>query len=190
MQSVARTYFQTQVSTVGQGEVLIMLYNGALKFLAQAKEGIVAKDYAAKGIAISKAIDIINELSSTLNKEEGGELASNLHNLYFLCSTRLLQANVKMDIKMVDSVIDILSGIKNAFEQIINKPEAQAASARIAAKQGQGGGAHVPIKEIKPAPGLGLGRSHASVAYSNAAVASSPVTGTAQTSAPLTVKTG
>ena len=135
MQNAAKTYFQTQVSTVGQGELLILLYDGALKFLNQAKEKIGQKDYGAKGIAISKALDIIAELDSTLNPEAGGELVENLHQLYFICSMRLLKANLKMDIELIDSVIAVLEGLRSAYAEILHTPEAQAASQQISAKQ-------------------------------------------------------
>ena len=135
MQNVAKTYFQTQFTTMGQGEVLLLLYDGALKFLAQAKEKILVKDYGAKGIAISKALDIISELDATLNPEAGGDLATNLHQLYFICSTRLLRANLKMDISLIDGVMDVLTGLRSAYAEILNRPDAQAASRQIASKQ-------------------------------------------------------
>lgn len=135
MQSAAKTYFQTQFTTMGQGELLILLYDGALKFLAQAKEKIAEKDYGAKGIAISKALDIIAELDGTLNPEAGGELVENLHQLYFICSMRLLKANLKLDVELIDSVMGVLSGLRSAYSDIMNNPDALAAGQQIAAKQ-------------------------------------------------------
>ena len=110
MQNVAHAYLQTQVGTTGQGEIVVMLFDGALRFLAQARDKMQAKDYAGKGQLISRALDIVNELDSSLNMEVGGELAKNLHQLYFLCTTRLLQANLKLDMDKLDSVVEILSG--------------------------------------------------------------------------------
>lgn len=134
MKNAAQAYFQTQVSTTDQGQLLLMLYDGALSFLQQARDKMLAKDYAAKGLLISKTIDIVNELSNTLNMEKGGTLAENLNNLYFLCTARLLQANLKMNVEQLDSVVGILSGLRSAYAQIIETPEAQKASAQIAAR--------------------------------------------------------
>ncbi len=134
MNKAAQAYFQTKVSTTDQGQLLLLLYDGALKFLQQAREKMLEKDYAAKGILISKVIDIINELTNTLNLEKGGTLAENLNNLYFLCTTRLLQANLKMNVEQLDNVADILSGLRSAYAEIIETPEAKRASAQIAAK--------------------------------------------------------
>ncbi|MFZ5810706.1 MAG: flagellar export chaperone FliS [Thermodesulfobacteriota bacterium] len=115
MQTAARAYLKTQVNTTSQGDILILLYEGALKYLAQAKEKIAARDYAAKGILISRALDILTELQSSLNAQKGGELADNLQRLYFYCSRRLLLANLKMDTDIIDEVIRILSGLSEAF---------------------------------------------------------------------------
>ena len=87
MMKAAQAYFQTQVQTTSQGQLLLMLYDGAIKFLKQAKTKIQERNYAQKGILISKAIDVISELDSSLNPEKGGDLATNLHNLYFFCNT-------------------------------------------------------------------------------------------------------
>ena len=135
MQKAAHAYLQTQVTTTTQGELLLLLYDGAIKFLNQAKEKIAERDYAGKGILISKALDIVNELDASLNLEKGGELAENLHKLYFYCSTRLLNANLKMDVTFIDEVIKILSGLRGAYGQIVNTPEAMAVGASMAASR-------------------------------------------------------
>lgn len=135
MQNAAHAYLQTQVGTTGRGEIIVMLYDGALRFLAQAREKMEARDMAGKGMLISRALDIINELDSSLNMEAGGELAQNLHNLYFLCNTRLLQANLKLDTSRLDSVVEILTGLRSAFAEILNTPEAQAACAKMGAQK-------------------------------------------------------
>ena len=135
MQKAAHAYLQTQVTTTSQGDILVMLYDGAIKFLNNAKERLAANDMAGKGNYISKTLDIINELDSTLNIEKGGELAKNLHNLYFFCSSHLLKANLKKSATMIDEVLNILNGLRSAYSQILSMPEAQAAAAEAAANQ-------------------------------------------------------
>ncbi|MDR2826268.1 MAG: flagellar export chaperone FliS [Deltaproteobacteria bacterium] len=134
MLKAAHAYMQTNVSTTSPGELVVLLYDGAIKFLNQAKQLIAERNYAQKGIAISKAMDIINELSSVLNREKGGELAENLYKLYFWCNTRLAMANLKLDKDIIDSVIKVLSGLRSAYAQIQSLPEAQAAAAQLAAQ--------------------------------------------------------
>ena len=118
MHKAANAYMQTQVTTTTPGHLVVMLYDGAITFLEQAKEEILARNYAKKGILISQALDIIAELDGSLNTEKGGEIAQNLHKLYIYCNTRLLQANLKMDTGLVDEVIGILSAFRSAFSEI------------------------------------------------------------------------
>jgi flagellar protein FliS len=127
MQKAAQAYLSTQIHTTSKGELLLMLYDAAINFMKQAKVKIDEKDYAAKGILISKAIEVISELASSMNKEKGGELAENLSKLYIFCNTRLLQANLKMDTEKLDEVIKIIDGIASAYREIIPTEEAQAA---------------------------------------------------------------
>lgn len=119
-----QAYFQTQVTTTTQGELVVLLYDGAIKYLRLAKEKMAIKDFAEKGILISKAMDIIQELDSSLNMEQGGEISVNLHSLYIFAQRQLLQANLKMDPKLIDEVITMLSSLRDAFAAIINTPEA------------------------------------------------------------------
>jgi flagellar protein FliS len=133
MQRAASAYLQTQITTTSQGDLVVMLYDGAIKFLNQAKEYLAANDMAQKGIAISKSLDVLNELDSTLDMEKGGSLARNLHSLYLFCSNHLVKANLKKSPAMIDEVIRVLSGLRAAYAQILTTPEAQAASQQAAA---------------------------------------------------------
>uniref|UniRef100_A0A7C4EII8 Flagellar export chaperone FliS n=1 Tax=Fundidesulfovibrio putealis TaxID=270496 RepID=A0A7C4EII8_9BACT len=122
MQKAAQAYLQTQIATTTQGDLLIMLFDGCIKFLRQAKERMAERDFAQKGILISRALDVLAELQGSLNQQKGGELAENLRKLYLMCSTKLLMANMRMDQDLVDEVIRVISGIRDAFAQI-NTPE-------------------------------------------------------------------
>jgi len=119
MLKAAKAYLVTQVSTSSQGDLLLMLYDTAIKHLTQAIEKMRAGDVAAKGILITKAISIISELQESLNKERGGDISKNLFNLYFFCNTRLLKANMQMNVEMVEEVITVISGLRQAFAQIM-----------------------------------------------------------------------
>ena len=123
---------QTQVTTTTPGHLVVMLYDGAITFLEQAKQEIEIRNYAKKGILISQALDIISELDGSLNTDKGGEIAQNLHKLYMYCSTRLLQANLKMDITLIDEVIGILSSFRSAFSEI-SKTQAHPSPPRASA---------------------------------------------------------
>ena len=122
MYNPAQSYLKTQVTTTSPVEVVVMLYDGAIRCLCQAKGEIEARNYARKGILISKTLDIIAELDGCLNVDKGGELAANMHRLYFLCKTKLLRANSDMDTALLDEVVHTLRQLRSAFVQIKNTP--------------------------------------------------------------------
>ncbi|BCS90301.1 flagellar export chaperone FliS [Pseudodesulfovibrio sediminis] len=119
MANPARAYLATQVETTTQGELLIMLYEAAIKFLKRAKIEIDNKDFAKKGIYISKAMAIVHELAECLNKDKGGEITPKLGQLYMFCNNQLIKANIRLDNKMIDEVIQILDGLRSAYAQIV-----------------------------------------------------------------------
>jgi flagellar protein FliS len=155
MQRAASAYFQTQVTTTSQGDLVIMLYDAALNFLSRAKEGMAANNMAAKGIAISKVMDILNELDTALNPEAGGELVNNLRGLYCFCTTHLAKANLKKDPAMIDDVVRIISGLRNAYAQIIELPEAQQAAQQAAERLQAAGSSARNQSAAATAPGEG-----------------------------------
>ncbi|MDR1490710.1 MAG: flagellar export chaperone FliS [Desulfovibrio sp.] len=132
MLQVAKSYFRTQVTTTSQGDLVILLYDAALKFIGQAKERLAEGDMAKKGLAISRVLDILNELSGSLNVERGGSLALNLSGLYCFCTNHLVKANIKKDPAMLDEVSRILTSLRDAYVEIVQLPEAREAAAEAA----------------------------------------------------------
>jgi flagellar secretion chaperone FliS len=111
-------YQDTAVTTQNRGRLVVLLYEGAIKFLRLAIKEIEAQNWAEKGKYIVRAIDIINELNNELNVEEGGEIAQNLRRLYAFMVRHLGQANIKQDAKMVQEVITILDELNQGWKEI------------------------------------------------------------------------
>ena len=174
MNKAAHAYFQTKIGTTDQGQLLLMLYDGALKYIQQARTKMIAKDFAGKGIMISKVIDIVNELAASLNMDRGGSLAVNLNNLYLLCTARLLRANLKMDMESLDSVESILSGLRGAYAQIIETPEARKAAADIANRMQPIGSVTKTAQPITQHQGMPVPRAQAQAAYGRSAMPFQP----------------
>lgn len=148
MANPARAYLATQVKTTSQGELLLLLYEAAIKFLKRAKIEIDKKDYAKKGIYISKTLAIIHELTESLNKDKGGEITPKLAQLYAFCTKQLVQANIRLDNKMIDDVINILDGIRSAYAQIV--PEQEGKSGATVSSIGQPADKPADTTETKP----------------------------------------
>jgi flagellar protein FliS len=110
-----------QVTTVDRLKLVVMLYDGAISFLKTAIAHLEKNDFAGKGIYIAKAQDIIDELNNSLNVKEGGEIAVNLRKIYNFLYFYLVKANLARDSKMINEVINILSTLRDAWEQVCEK---------------------------------------------------------------------
>ncbi|MFA6132713.1 MAG: flagellar export chaperone FliS [Phycisphaerae bacterium] len=112
------TYQENQVLSQSPGRLVVMLYDGAIKFLNQAIDALDRQDFAEKGRLINKALDIIEELVATLNMEEGGEIAQNLRSLYLFMSEQLLSANFHKDPNRIREVTALLADLNGAWKSI------------------------------------------------------------------------
>ncbi|MCL1833574.1 MAG: flagellar export chaperone FliS [Leptospirales bacterium] len=111
-------YKQTQITTANQGKLIVMLYDGAIKFLNIALDNLNPKTYDIVNNNIIKAQDIITELLLSLNMEEGGEISQNLFNLYMYFKRQLLDANIKKDKEILEQIIKLLKELREAWDQI------------------------------------------------------------------------
>ena len=119
----ASTYRQVQVeSSESPLELVVMLYDGALASLAQARDALVRHDLVAKGRAMSKAMSIVGHLQGTLNMEAGGEVAEELDRLYLYITERLLDANMKGVVEPIDESVRLLTTLRDAWSQIATAP--------------------------------------------------------------------
>jgi flagellar protein FliS len=119
--SKLNAYRQTAVTTASREQVLIMLYEGAIKHLKKAAESCVTKDLAAKGVAVGKAHDIINELSNSLNFSVGGEIAKNLEHLYGFAVDQIIQGNLNNDPAKFDAARKILENLLEGWKGAITQ---------------------------------------------------------------------
>ena len=111
-------YKKTQITTANQGKLIVMLYDGAIKFLNIAIENMDPRTYDVANTNIIKAQDIITELLLSLNMKEGGEISQNLFNLYMYFKKALLEANIKKNADMVRSVLKLLKELRDAWDKI------------------------------------------------------------------------
>lgn len=111
-------YKKTQVATANQGTLIVMLYDGAIKFLTIAAENMQPKTYDIVNANIIKAQDIITELLLALNMKEGGEVSQNLFALYMYFKKALLEANIKKDSQLIKPVITMLKELRDAWDKV------------------------------------------------------------------------
>jgi len=111
-------YHETKILGADQGRLILMAYDGIIKFLQIAIDNLGNKDYLGKGRNIIKAQDLINELLCALNFE-AGEIAINLRNIYLFMINRLTYAETNKDIKSLQDVLKMLYELQRAWETII-----------------------------------------------------------------------
>ncbi len=111
-------YKKTQITTANQGKLIVMLYDGAIKFLNIAIDNMNPKTYDVVNTNIIKAQDIITELLLSLNMKEGGEISQNLFNLYLYFKKALLEANIKKDPEKIRSVLKLIKELRDAWDKI------------------------------------------------------------------------
>lgn len=114
-------YKQTSVHSASREKLLLMMYEGAIKFTKLAKKACEEKDIAQRGYNIGRAYDIIMELNNTLDHQVGGEIATNLEQLYIFLCEELTQANITGNVKHLDGVIKILSTLYEGWVKAIEK---------------------------------------------------------------------
>ncbi len=115
-------YKRTEINTANQGKLIVMLYDGAIRFLNVAHDSIADhKTYDIANTNILKAQDIITELLLSLNMSEGGEISRNLSSLYVYFKKRLLEANIQKDPEIIKEVLILVKELREAWEKISSK---------------------------------------------------------------------
>jgi len=112
-------YRDAAVTTQSKGRLIVLLYDGAIKFMKLAIKEVEAGNFEAKGQYITRAQDIINELNAVLDTDTGGEIAANLRKLYCFMNNRLSEANTKKDPQMIREVINLMEELNKSWKAII-----------------------------------------------------------------------
>ena len=113
-----QSYRQSQVETADQATLLLMLYSGAIKFLGQARTAMEEEDLVETNRLLGRVQDILCELMGSLNPDLP-EISGNLFQLYEYMHHQLVQANIKKDLSLIDSVDRMLNNLLDAWQAAI-----------------------------------------------------------------------
>jgi flagellar protein FliS len=111
-------YRQQSILTATPGQLVVMLYDGCLRFLHQGAHAMREGNVGEAGARLTRAEAIIEELLSTLDLEEGGVIASRLQGIYVFCMRHLMQARVERDPEMIEKVGELLSELRDSWSQV------------------------------------------------------------------------
>ena len=114
----AQAYRQVETESRSPLELVVMLYDGALRFLGEAAEAAERKDIRARSRAVSRTLAIVAELQSTLDLEKGGAIADQLDDLYTYITSRLLDVAIKNDVTAIEETRKLLAPVRDAWSQI------------------------------------------------------------------------
>ena len=127
----ARAYRANSVLTASPGQLVLMLYDGALRSLALTREafGRPADDMTRIAVInqqLIKAQAIITELQGTLNHQAGGEFSRQMESLYEYYNRRLVEANLRKRVEPVIEVERLLTEVRNAWSEMLGKRDSAA----------------------------------------------------------------
>lgn len=111
-------YQDSTITTQSKERLIVLLYDGAIKFMKLAIQELEAGNYQAKGQYINKAQNIINELKAVLDMDAGGEIAENLHKLYVFMNKRLSEANSERNPQKIYEIIQLMEELNQSWKAI------------------------------------------------------------------------
>ncbi len=118
-------YHQTRVKTAGQGRLIVMLYDEAIKQMDKAEKEMAGPSPKLDSVhnSIVKAQDVITELMASLDFEKGGEIARNLYSLYTFFNQQLMEANIQKKPGHLKDIRNMLVELRDAWAAIEGKTQ-------------------------------------------------------------------
>jgi flagellar protein FliS len=119
----AQAYRRVESESRSPLELVVMLYDGALRFLSEASGAAARGDLRARAHAVSRTLAIIAELQNTLDLDKGGAVADQLDDLYTYITSRLLDVALKQDVTAIDEAHRLLTPVRDAWSQIATQQQ-------------------------------------------------------------------
>ena len=99
-------------------QIILMMFDGMLQGIAVAKGAIERKELELKSQSISKATSILRSLQDSLDHESEPKISDNFYQLYGYCIEQLTEASVSLDNTILDSVVDLLKPLSDAWQSM------------------------------------------------------------------------
>ncbi len=117
----AQLYAKTEVQTASSVQVVVLLYDGVIQSLKLAQEGMLTNNMQDKARFLDRALTVVNELSASLNMEQGGTIANDLRRLYEYVQHEITQSNLHHDSTRLNSPIKCLGIVREAWVELANQ---------------------------------------------------------------------
>jgi len=114
-------YKSTQIKTASREQILLMLYDGAIKYMKQGRDALNDDNHELAHDKLIQAQDIVTELMASLDMDIGGDVAEDLYSLYDFILHNLVQANVEKNPRRVGQALDVMTDLNDAWDTVINE---------------------------------------------------------------------
>jgi flagellar secretion chaperone FliS len=121
IQAALARYGAIKVTTSSPGQLLVMLYDGLLRFLREAQAAMAANDRKRSGERIGRSHDILAYLLATLDPTHNAQLCAHLQPLYVFCMQHLLKANLEQDPTKLGELVRILTPLRDAWSTAVEQ---------------------------------------------------------------------
>jgi flagellar protein FliS len=121
----ATVYRATQIESRSELELVVLLYDGLVRFLTEGRTAITRRDLHAKRAAIARGLAILGHLENTVDRKQGGELATQLLALYAYISKRVVDASTTLDADALDEALRLIAPLREAWVEIASTQAAK-----------------------------------------------------------------
>jgi flagellar protein FliS len=123
--TAGNAYTETTVLTASSGQLVVMMYDGAIRFLTQASSAMREGSCERSRDRLRRAEAIIDELNVTLDMERGGEIAQRLRAIYLFSKRELRDANLRADPKRIEVIVRLLGELRDSWSRIAARTDAR-----------------------------------------------------------------
>ena len=133
------TYQEIAVQTSSPAKLVVMLYEGAIRFLRQSITAIESKDLDRKRQSVDRAVAVVQHLQGTLDMDKGREVAAELDRLYSYVTSRIMDGSGKLEVAPLEEAIKLLTVLLSGWEQLAKKEQQHAIPPTLLAQQAASG---------------------------------------------------
>ena len=133
------SYHEIAVQTSSPAKLVVMLYEGSVRFLRQGINAMQAKDLERKRQSIDRAVAVIHHLQGTLDTDKGGQIAAELDRLYSYITSRIMEGSGKLEVAPLEEAIKLLTTLLSGWEEVAKKELEPAVPPALLAQQATGG---------------------------------------------------
>jgi flagellar protein FliS len=145
VQGVSDEYLRNAVLTATSEQLVLMLYDGAIRFSRQAKEAMERKDYETSCEKLLRAQRIVQELETGLRPEANAEVCRQMKALYSFINDRLLKANLKHETAAIDEALKVLEHQRQTWQMLLDKVRGDLPPPSTPAKKGSAVGVSLSV---------------------------------------------